>query len=169
MDVTIIGTGNMARGIATRALAGGHSVRLLGHTTGGADTLAGELAGQVGAGTVGDPLQGDVVVLAIPYGALDDVLDSYEGQWNGRVVIDITNPVDFSSFTPIDVPAGSAAQQVAEKASGARPSRRSTPRSRGRSSRERSTVSRWMCCSPPTIRMRRALSPGWLRTGSTRG
>jgi hypothetical protein len=30
---------------------------------------------------------------------------------SGRVVVDITSPVDFSSFTPIDVPAGSAAQQ----------------------------------------------------------
>ena len=30
MDVTIIGTGNMARGIATRAVLGGHVVTLLG-------------------------------------------------------------------------------------------------------------------------------------------
>ena len=30
MNVTIIGTGNMARGIATRLLAGGNNVALLG-------------------------------------------------------------------------------------------------------------------------------------------
>jgi 8-hydroxy-5-deazaflavin:NADPH oxidoreductase len=30
MEITIIGTGNMGRGIATRALAGGHTVTLLG-------------------------------------------------------------------------------------------------------------------------------------------
>jgi 3-hydroxyisobutyrate dehydrogenase-like beta-hydroxyacid dehydrogenase len=30
MDITIIGAGNMAGGIATRALAGGHSVTVLG-------------------------------------------------------------------------------------------------------------------------------------------
>jgi len=30
MDITIIGTGNMARGIATRAVLGGHGVTLLG-------------------------------------------------------------------------------------------------------------------------------------------
>ena len=34
MDITIIGTGNMSRGIASRALAGGHSVTLLGHGAG---------------------------------------------------------------------------------------------------------------------------------------
>jgi 8-hydroxy-5-deazaflavin:NADPH oxidoreductase len=30
MEITIIGTGNMARGIATRLLAGGHAVTLPG-------------------------------------------------------------------------------------------------------------------------------------------
>src|SRR5687768_5126809 len=73
MDITIIGTGNMARGIATRALAGGHSVTLLGTATEKAQALAGELSGDVRAGAVGDELQGDVVVLAVWYQALDDV------------------------------------------------------------------------------------------------
>jgi 3-hydroxyisobutyrate dehydrogenase-like beta-hydroxyacid dehydrogenase len=31
--VTIIGTGNMARSVAVRALAGGYRVQLLGHTS----------------------------------------------------------------------------------------------------------------------------------------
>ena len=44
MDITIIGTGNMSRGIATRALAGGHSATLLGHEAGKAEALANELA-----------------------------------------------------------------------------------------------------------------------------
>src|SRR6185312_14954892 len=39
MDITIIGTGNMARGIATRALAGGHTVTLLGHEPAKTDEL----------------------------------------------------------------------------------------------------------------------------------
>jgi hypothetical protein len=64
MDITIIGTGNMGRGIATRALAGDHSVTLLGTETAKAEALAGELSGDVRAGQVGDPLAGDVVVLA---------------------------------------------------------------------------------------------------------
>ena len=120
MEITIIGTGNMARGIATRALAGGHAVTLLGTSSEPAQALAGELSGDVSAGTVGDPLRGDVVVLAIPYGAIDDVLGRYQGQLDGKVVVDITNPVDFSTFTPLSVAAGSAAQEVAEKAPGAK-------------------------------------------------
>jgi 3-hydroxyisobutyrate dehydrogenase-like beta-hydroxyacid dehydrogenase len=52
VDVTIIGTGNMARGIATRVLAGGHSVTLLGTTADKAEVLAAELGGDVRAGQV---------------------------------------------------------------------------------------------------------------------
>jgi NADPH-dependent F420 reductase len=120
MDITIIGTGNMARGIATRALDGGHTVTLLGTEPGHAEALAGELSGDVRTGTVGDAIQGDVVVLAIPYDAIDDVLGRYEGRLDGKVVVDITNPVDFSTFQPVAVPAGSAAQEIAEKVPGAK-------------------------------------------------
>ena len=120
MDVTIIGTGNMARGVATRALAGGHTVTLLGTSADKAQALAGELEGDARAGEVGDPLEGAVVVLAVWYQALDDVIGQYGGQLDGKVVVDITNPVDPSDFTPLTVEAGSAAQEIAQKAPGAK-------------------------------------------------
>jgi len=120
MDITIIGTGNMARGIAARAAAGGHAVTLLGTEEGKAQEAAEQIPGDVRTGTVGDPLGGEIVVLAVWYGVLDDVLGRYGGQLDGRVVVDITNPVDVSSFAPIDVAAGSAAQEIARKAAGAR-------------------------------------------------
>jgi 8-hydroxy-5-deazaflavin:NADPH oxidoreductase len=120
MDVTIIGTGNMGRGIATRALAGGHTVTLLGHEPGKAEEAAGELSGDVRTGTVGDELTGDVVVLAMWYQALDDVLARYGDQLAGKVVVDITNPVDPNTFQPLTVEAGSAAAEIAGKATGAK-------------------------------------------------
>ena len=67
MDITVIGTGNMGRGIATVALAGGHRVTLLGTTIENAQALAAALSGDVHAGTVGDPIDGEVVVLAVWY------------------------------------------------------------------------------------------------------
>jgi 8-hydroxy-5-deazaflavin:NADPH oxidoreductase len=120
MDITIIGTGNMARGIALRALAGDHSVTLLGTETEKAEALAGELSGDVGAGQVGDPLAGDVVVLAVWYAAVDDVLSRYGGQLDGKVVVDITNPIDVDAFEPLKLEAGSAAQEIAAKIPGAK-------------------------------------------------
>ena len=73
------------------------------------------------AGQVGDPLAGDVVVLAIWYpAAVDDVLGRYGSQLDGKVVVDITNPIDVEAFEPLKVDAGSAAQEIAAKAPGAR-------------------------------------------------
>ncbi len=120
MDITIIGTGNMARGIATRALAGGHTVTLLGTEPDKAQALSGELSGDVRAGTVGDPLSGDVVVLAVWYQAIDDVIGRYGDQLAGKTVVDITNPVDLQTYAPLIVEAGSVAQEIAQKAPGAK-------------------------------------------------
>jgi predicted dinucleotide-binding enzyme len=120
MDITIIGTGNMARGLATRALAGGHSVTLLGTETAKAEALADELSGDVRAGQVGDPLVGDVVALAVWYAVVDDVLRRYGDQLDGKVLVDITNPIDVESFEPLELEAGSAAQEIAAKAPGAK-------------------------------------------------
>ena len=120
MDITIIGTGNMARRIATRALAGGHSVTLLGTESGKAQALADELSGDVSVGEVGDALTGDVVVLAIWYAAVDEVLGRYGDQLDGKVVVDITNPIDVDAFEPLKLEAGSAAQEIAAKAPGAK-------------------------------------------------
>lgn len=113
MDVTIIGAGNMARGIATRALAGGNTVTLLDRDPAKATALAGELGGATRVGIYGDPLAGDAIVLAVPYPALSDVLGRYGGELAGRIVIDITNPLDFTTFEPIHPAAGSAAQEIA--------------------------------------------------------
>jgi predicted dinucleotide-binding enzyme len=120
MNITIIGTGNMARGIATRALEGGHSVTLLGTEQAKAEALAAELPGEAQAGAVGDPLSGDVVVLAVWYQAVPDLLARYGDQLDGRVVVDITNPVDPETYAPLTVEAGSVAQEIAATVPGAR-------------------------------------------------
>jgi predicted dinucleotide-binding enzyme len=110
----------MARGIATRTLAGGHSVSLLGTDAGKAEALAAELDGDVRTGRSGDPLTGDVVVLAVWYQAVDDVLATYGDQLAGKVVVDITNPVDPDTYAPLTIPEGSVAAQIAAKLPGAK-------------------------------------------------
>ena len=52
-------------------------------------------------------------MLAGPYPALGDVLGGYGGELAGRIVIDITNPLDFGTSEPIHPAAGSAAQEIA--------------------------------------------------------
>lgn len=115
--LTIIGAGNMTRGIATRALAAGHTVQILARDAEAAAALAGELSGDVTTGPVDAPIAGDVVVLALPYGAALEVAGQLGQALAGKVVVDITNPVDFATFDSLVVPAGtSAAQEIAKAA-----------------------------------------------------
>lgn len=117
MHVTIIGTGNMARGIGTRLLAGGHEVTLLGHEPGKGEELAGELGGSTRAGTVGDPIAGEVVVLAVPYDAAAALVRQYGDGLAGKVVVDITNPVDWQTFDGLVTPPdSSAAEEIRDAA-----------------------------------------------------
>ena len=113
-SITIIGAGNMGSAIAGLALAAGSQVQVLTRE-------ATEVDPRVTAGTVGDEITGDVVVRALPDGALDDVRGAYEGRLDGKVLVDITNPLDFATFDSLVVPDGSsAAAQIQERVPGAR-------------------------------------------------
>jgi len=105
--VTVIGTGNMGTQIATLAAKGGAQVQVLDRVADKAAALAGSVGGT--PGVVGDALTGDIVVLAVPYPALDELLGTYADQLAGRTVVDITNPVDFATFDSLVVPADSSA------------------------------------------------------------
>ena len=110
MKVTIIGAGNMARGIGTRVLAGGNEVELVARNREAAEGLAGE----IGA-AVGDGVTGDVVVLAVPYGAVGDVVAEHGDALSGKVVVDISNPLDWSTMDSLVTPEGSsAAEEIAK-------------------------------------------------------
>ena len=94
--VTILGTGAMGQAIAAVADAGGHTVQLLGQADGAT------------------PVDGEVVVLAVPYPAVADVIAQRGESLAGRIVVDITNPLDFETFDSLTVPAdGSAAAEIA--------------------------------------------------------
>jgi predicted dinucleotide-binding enzyme len=113
-SITIIGAGNMGSAIAGLALAAGSEVQVLTRE-------ATDLDPRVAAGTVGDELTGDVVVLALPYGAVAEVVDLYADRLDGKVVVDITNPLDFATFDALVVPDGSsAAAQIQQRVPGAR-------------------------------------------------
>jgi predicted dinucleotide-binding enzyme len=115
MRVTIVGTGRMARAIARLSLAGGHAVTLMGRQLGAAQDLASSLGADASAVQIGAPAAGEVVVLAVPYAAVAAVVDACGEQLHGAVVVDICNPVDRASFTPIRPAEGSAAQQLARR------------------------------------------------------
>jgi hypothetical protein len=95
--LSIIGTGNMGQAIAGIAAKGGNTVELFNQAD--ADKAA---------------ASGDIVVLAVPYPAVADVIAARGDQFAGKVVVDITNPLNFDTFDSLVVPAdGSAAAVIA--------------------------------------------------------
>jgi predicted dinucleotide-binding enzyme len=78
--------------------------------------LARELDGSVGAGTVGNPVAGDVVVLAGPYEAAAPLVRQYGEALSGKVVVDIVNPVDWQTFDGLVIPPDTSAAEEIDKA-----------------------------------------------------
>ena len=89
--VSIIGTGAMGQAIAAVAGRGGHTVQLLGQ------------------GDATTEVTGDIVVLAVPYPAVAQVIAERGDSLAGRIVVDITNPLNFETFDSLTVAADSSA------------------------------------------------------------
>ncbi|HEV3377588.1 MAG TPA: NAD(P)-binding domain-containing protein [Thermoleophilaceae bacterium] len=121
MDVTIIGTGNMARAIGRRVVAGGHRLTVLGKDVEAAEAAVGDIGGDgsAEAGRSGDPIADEVVVLAVYYPDAVAAVEQYGDGLSGKVLVDITNPVNETYDDLVTPPDGSAAQELAN-ASGAR-------------------------------------------------
>jgi 8-hydroxy-5-deazaflavin:NADPH oxidoreductase len=88
----IIGTGNMGKAIGGVLADGGSTVSYLAKE-------------QVGT----TALDGDVVILAVPYPAVAGIVAAYGEQLAGKVVVDISNPLNFETFDSLVVPTGSSA------------------------------------------------------------
>jgi predicted dinucleotide-binding enzyme len=115
-SISIIGVGNMASALAGRAFAGGNAVEITGRDPAKAKALAAALGGAT-VGTAGTAPAGDIVILAVPYASAVAVIGQYGDALNGKVIVDITNPItpDFTGFL---TPAGSSgAQEIAKAAS----------------------------------------------------
>jgi predicted dinucleotide-binding enzyme len=113
--VTIIDAGNMGRGIGTRAVAGGHQVELVDPDPAEAQQLAGELGGGATALEPGAPFGGQVVVFAVYYPGIKDAVQQYADQLAGKVVVDITNPVDTQTWDRLATPAGSSSAEEVQQ------------------------------------------------------
>ncbi len=122
MNVTILGSGNMARAIAARLLAGGNNVTLLSRTPDKAASHLQKLAPLAAKGATvkvaaqGSPISDPVVINSIWYPAALDVIASYGKQLDGRILVDITNPLN-QTYDDLATPPGtSAAEELAKVA-----------------------------------------------------
>lgn len=112
--ISIIGSGGMAAAIAGRTAKAGHTVEVVSRDPVKARALADKLAAGATTGTYGTAPAGEIVIIAVPYAGVAAVLADFGEALDGKVVIDIANPVapDLSGLV---TPQGSSSAQETAK------------------------------------------------------
>jgi NADPH-dependent F420 reductase len=119
MNVTIIGAGNMGRGIGTRLAAGGHSVTFVDANPEVAEKTAADVSvvakngATVSAASLGNAELGEVVVLAVWYGTNLEIAKQLDSKLAGRIVVDIANPLNATYDGLATAPDSSSAEDLA--------------------------------------------------------
>jgi 8-hydroxy-5-deazaflavin:NADPH oxidoreductase len=116
MNITIIGTGNMSRGIATRFVSGGHDITLVGRNPETTQALVKDLeqlrpGAKVTTKTLSETIQDEVVVLAVPYQAGLELAQSLGSQLAGKIVVDMANALN-STFSGLVTEPGTSASET---------------------------------------------------------
>jgi predicted dinucleotide-binding enzyme len=112
-SISIIGAGKMGSAIAELAARAGASIQIITRRPGtGSSTQRSDAE----YGAIGDELTGDLVVLAVPYEAYPNLLEHYRDRLSGKVVIDISNPIDFTTYDELLVPPDSSTAVELSKA-----------------------------------------------------
>lgn len=116
MRVLIIGAGNMGRGIATRLQAGGHQITINDIDRNAADKLVSDLGGSAASVAVAStPAEAvpssDVIILASWYGSNLEIARQLGPALSGKVVVDISNPLN-DTYDGLTTPPGISAAET---------------------------------------------------------
>jgi predicted dinucleotide-binding enzyme len=120
VNIAIIGTGNVGSALGSSLVRAGHQVTFAGHDAAKVRLVAGTVGASAVESTATAVEGADVVVLAIPYGAVAAVAADIAPVVAGKVVIDATNPIkpDFSGLATEGGPSG--AERIAALLPGAK-------------------------------------------------
>jgi len=108
--ISIIGAGTMATAIAGRVAEAGHTVEVITRDPAKAWALADQLAAGATTGKYGAAPAGDIVILTVPYSSAAAVVADFGEALDGKVIIDIANPVA-SDLSGLVTPHGSSGAQ----------------------------------------------------------
>jgi predicted dinucleotide-binding enzyme len=114
--ISIIGSGNMATAIGTRAAKHGHTVELMSRNTAKAQELADQIGNGATVGTFGATPAGDIVIVAVLYTGAVDVVAHYGDALSGKILVDITNPFNADVTGLVTTAGNSVSQQMAAAA-----------------------------------------------------
>jgi 8-hydroxy-5-deazaflavin:NADPH oxidoreductase len=111
--ITIIGSGNMANAIGTRAAKHGHTIELMSRDKSKAQALADQIGNGTTVGRYGERPAGDIVFVAVLFAGAVDVVKHYGDALAGKILVDITNPFNADASGVVTTPGSSVAQQIA--------------------------------------------------------
>jgi len=113
MKVAIIGAGNVGKALGTSLTRAGHQVTLAANSPDSAQAAAREIGAGSADSAASAVTDANVVILAIPYQAGEEVAGEIAGKTAGRIVIDATNPIkpDYSGLAT-DTSAAEEFQQL---------------------------------------------------------
>jgi hypothetical protein len=111
--ISIIGSGNMATAIGTRAAKHGHTIEFMSRNTAKAQALAGQIGNGATVGTFGARPAGDIVIVAVLYTAAVEVVAHYGDALAGKILVDITNPFNADVSGLVTTEGNSVSQQIA--------------------------------------------------------
>jgi len=114
--ISIIGSGGMATAISGRIAKAGHTAEVTSRDPAKARALADKLAAGATTGTYGAAPAGDIIILAVPYGSAAAVVTDFGDALDGKVIIDITNPVTPDMSGLVTPHGSSGAQEIAKGA-----------------------------------------------------
>ncbi len=115
MKITIIGSGNMAQGIGSRLANTNHDLAIYDRSIEEAQKLAGQLGHNASAYNIDDQWQGEIIILALPYPAIFELLAKHSSELGNKIVVDISNPVNFDTFQLIPSPGVAGAEEIAKQ------------------------------------------------------
>jgi NADPH-dependent F420 reductase len=93
MNIAIIGAGNVGRALATSAIRTGHAVTVSSASHDNAVQVAEETGARAAESNRAAVEGADLVILAVPYSSIVDVLDEVGAALAGKIVVDATNPL----------------------------------------------------------------------------
>jgi 8-hydroxy-5-deazaflavin:NADPH oxidoreductase len=73
----------------------------------------------VSAAEITDAMDAEVIILAVPFGAVGEVA-KLRNDWTGKIVVDATNAIEFPSFKPLDLGGQPSSHVVAKQFKGAK-------------------------------------------------
>ncbi|MDY7527261.1 MULTISPECIES: NADPH-dependent F420 reductase [unclassified Cryobacterium] len=114
--ISIIGSGNMATAIGTRAAKHGHTIEFMSRNAAKAQALAEQIGNGATVGAFGARPTGDIVIVAVLYAGAVDVVAHYGDALAGKILVDITNPFNADASGVVTTPGNSVSQQMAAAA-----------------------------------------------------